>query len=346
MLNPYQLFIFQTVALERSISRASEALFMSQPAVSQHIKALEKDLGVTLFKRGRKGVKLMPAGRILLEYTQELLLLNQEARAAVKKAAVDDQDSVVHIHVGATPGMGSYLMPDWIKFFYGHHEGVVLSIKIASTPELVHQVAGQQLAFAISGDFLEESLVEVTPLWREEAVIVVGEDHPWKEKPFIHAEMLNTQAFIMREESSLARAWEMQSLAAFGIIPKAVAEFTSPSAIKQAVMANMGIALLPCFSVEKEVRMKQLYPIHLYEGTFQRPLHLLWTPNASKSPSVQMLFRCLVEHADVLAFHPLESPRLQVKRAFRRSSSLQTLLTQTSHELLPENQTEFAILAG
>ncbi len=343
MLNLHQLLIFQTVASERSISRAAEALFISQPAVSQHIKALEKDLGVTLFERSRKGVRLTTAGKILLEYTQELLQLSQEARAAVKKAAANDQAAVAHVHVGATPGVGSYLLPDWIKFFYGHHEGIVLSIKIASTPELVHQVASLQLAFAVSGDYLEGSLVDVTPLWREEAVIVVGEGHPWWGKPFIHAESLNRQAFIMREESSLARAWEMQSLAAFGITPQAVAEFTSPAAIKQAVMANMGIALLPCFSVQQEVRMGQLYPVRLHEGALQRSLHLLWMPGAPKSSSVQVLFRCLIEHANELAFHPLENPRQQVRRSFRRSPLLRSLLIQTPHTSSPENQTKLAI---
>ncbi len=335
MLNPHQLMIFQTVASEGSISRAADVLYLTQPAISQHIKSLERELGVTLFVRGRKGMALTKAGEVLLDYTQQLLQLSQEARQAVKQAAMTEKRHMENVHLGATPGVGSCLLPRWSKLFYRQHSMVSLSVKIASTPNLVHLVAGHQLAFAIIGDHLQKSLIEVTPLWDEEAVIVVGREHRWWGRPFIRAEELMGETFVMREESSLARAWEMQSLAEFGVLPQAVVEFTAPSAIKQAVIANMGIALLPCFSVQQEVSLGQLYAVRLREGTLSRTFRLLWTPVSLKSPGVTTLLRFLLSHADELAFHPLQSPKRQVQETFQQSPLLaQTLIETTDAPLL------------
>ena len=332
VINPYQLLIFQTVASEESISRAADALFMSQPAVSQHIKALEQDLGVTLFRRGRKGVQLTPAGEVLLEYAQTLLQLSQEARREVKKAATKGSQRLRQVHVGASPGIGSCLLPKWIQLFYQYDDDLSLSIRIALTPNLVHQVAGHHLAFAVTGDPLTKGIVEMTPLWEEEAAIIVGRGHPWWGRSHIPAHALLDQDFIMREESSLARAWELQSLAEYGVHPRAVAEFTAPAAIKQAVMANMGIALLPCFSVDRELASGQLHAVRLEEGVLGRRFSLLWTPASLKSEGVRTLFRFLVAFADELAFRPLQSPSEHVRRVFNQSTTLRKLLKGLPNE--------------
>ena len=326
MLNPYQLLIFQTVASEKSISRAANVLYMSQPAVSQHIKALEKDLGVKLFRRGRKGVQLTPSGEVLLEYAQTLLQLSQEARREVKKAAREGSHRIQHVHVGASPGIGSCLVPKWTELFYRYYEDLSLSIRIASTPNLVHQVAGHFLAFAVTGDPLTKGIVEMTPLWEEEAAIIVGRGHRWWGRSHIPASALSTEHFVMREESSLARAWELQTLAEFGVHPQAVAEFTAPAAIKQAVIANIGIALLPCFSVERELASGQLHAVRLEEGVLSRRFSLLWTPSSLKMEGVADLLRLMVKFADTLAFRPLTSPQEQMIDAFSQSPALRELL--------------------
>ncbi len=334
VLNPHQLLIFQTVASEKNISRAADVLFMSQPAVSQHIKALEQDLGVKLFRRGRKGVQLTRAGEVLLEYAQTLIQLSQEARREVKKAALKGDHRIHQVHVGASPGIGSCLVPKWTELFYRYDESISLSIRIASTPNLVHQVAGHFLAFAVTGDPLTKGIVEMTPLWEEEAAIIVGRGHRWWGRSHIPAEALSNEDFVMREESSLARAWELQTLAEFGAHPRAVAEFTAPAAIKRAVMANIGIALLPCFSVEKEIASGQLHAVRLEEGVLARRFSLLWTPASLKREGVIKLFRLIAAFADSLAFRPLASPQEQVTRAFQQSSLLRRLLEGRTEEVL------------
>lgn len=326
MLNLYQLKIFQVVASEGGISRAADVLYLSQPAVSQHIKALEQDLDVALFERKRRGVTLTPAGEVLLEYAQNLLRLSQEARQAVQQSAQENRDHLSQVKVGATSGIGACLLPHWIQHLYKRPHQCTLSIKIAATPELAHLVANQELAFAVIGDQLENDIVEVTPLWEEEAVIVVGQGHPWWERDFIHVNALKSETFIMREMHSLASNWELLTLAQFDIHPQAVVEFSSPAAIKQAVISNMGVALLPYFAARQEVDTGMLHPVRSYEGTFSRALNLVWSSASLTIPEVPVLLQFLLDHADLLAVHPKEPAQDSVRTGFRQSPELQALL--------------------
>jgi DNA-binding transcriptional LysR family regulator len=305
MFSLHQVKIFHTVATEGNISRASDLLFLSQPAVSQHIRALEKDIGVTLLLRGRRGVTLTPAGEVFLEYAQQLLYLSNEAREATQLAA--QQESKRHyLHIGATPGIGACLMPHWMNDFYLLHQHLTLTLKVLSTPELVRLLAGQEIAFAVVGDAISRAVVEVTHLWDEEAVIVVGKGHPWWNQPVIHVKELAEEPFVLRENNSLAHAWELQSLAEYGVNPRTVAEFNTTAAIKQAVIAGMGIALLPCFSIKNELNSGRLRGVRLHEGVLRRPIHLLWTPASLKLFGAEIFIRFLAQNLQKLPVQPVE----------------------------------------
>lgn len=291
MFNLHQVKIFHAVASTGGIGRAAERLYLSQPAVSQHIRALEKNLGVKLFDRGRRGVSLTPAGQVFLERTQHLLRMVYDATEATQAAAQGDRR--LRIRIGATAGVGNCLLPHWIRRFYDRHPHATVTLHIAGTPELVHHLAGQSLELAIVGDDLVDESVEVTPLWDEEVAIVTSPQHPWAAHAFIHTSQLIGQPFISREVGGLAHAWERHTLSHYGIQPHIVAEFNSPAAIKQAVIAGMGIAMLPCFIVRNEVEAGQLHIVRLNEGTLVRSLKLLWTEDSLKASGIDAFLRYL-----------------------------------------------------
>jgi DNA-binding transcriptional LysR family regulator len=326
MLNLYQLKIFQVVASEGGIGRAANALYLSQPAVSQHIKALEHDLGVELFERKQRGVTLTPAGETLLDYAQNLLRLSLETRHAVQQAAETNSKPLPRVQVGATPGIGAFLLPHWIQQLYARQRQCTLSIKIAGTIDLAHAVANQQLAFAITGDHLDRDVIMTTPLWNEETVIIVGQGHAWWGQEMVHASALADETFIMRNKNSAASTWELQTLARFGVYPQAIMEFTAPAAITQAVKSNMGVALLPYFTVRQEVSEGKLHPVRLHEGTCSRTLNLLWSSASLTIPEVPMLLRFLLEYANLLAVRPQEPAQAYARAQFKQSPELRALL--------------------
>ncbi len=316
MFSLHQVEIFQTVAAVGSISRASEKLYLSQPAVSQHIKALENDIGVQLLVRSRRGVTLTPAGEVFLKYSRQLMRLSREARESTVLAAREG-NAQQYLHIGATPGIGACLMPHWMNDFYSYNPQITLALKVLSTSELVRRLIGPDIAFAVVGDVVSRSsVVEVTHLWDEEAVIVVGRGHPLWNRQTVKAEELAQHFFVMRGNNSLAHAWELQTLAEFGIYPRTAAEFNTTAAIKQAVSTGMGLALLPYFSIKNELESGRLKNVRLSEGVLRRPIYLLWTPTSLQSPGAEAFVQFLIRNLDSLPVQPvkLQNPRnLDVK---------------------------------
>ncbi len=289
----YQLRIFQTVAEEGAISRAAERLYLTQPAVSQHIHALEIHLGAQLFQRGRRGVTLTPAGKVLLDYSRRILELTAEAQQAVALAS-GARTGVVRL--GASPGVGPCLMPEWIGAFHALHPTINVTLRTAPTPRIIRALQERRIDLGIVEGEVHDSTVQTIPLWDEEIVIVVGPGHPWWGQERVHAQELDQQPFVAREQGSLTRAWEERTLEEFGVHPNVVAEFDTPIAIKQAVASGLGIALLPQFAVQRELETGRLHGVKLAEGRLERTLKILWAPHCLKNPAVHaFLYHLSVE---------------------------------------------------
>jgi len=282
MLNLYQLHIFETVAQEGSFSRAAEQLYLTQPAVSQHIQTLEANLGVQLFRRGRRGIKLTSSGEILIDYTRCLLRLAEETRQAVTQ--VDQLDQPQQVNIGASPGVGIYLLPNWIRSFYHRHPNLTVTLKTAPTPAIIEAILTNEIKFGIVEGELHNQPLDWVPLWEEEIVIVVAANHPWQNQKTVDTAALNRQNFVVREKGSLTRAWEEKTLADNGISPQIIAEFDSPAAIKQAVASGLGVALLPRFVVQADAN---LHTLRLSTGLLVRTLKLIWGKDSLANQAVQ-----------------------------------------------------------
>ena len=148
MLDLYKLRIFVTVVQEGSFSAAAERLYITQSAVSQHVSDLEAGLGVKLFTRGRRGVTLTHPGQILLGYARQIFDLVVEAENAV--ADVENLEGGA-LTIGATPGVGVYLLPDWISSFRARYPRLTISTQTGITSEIISGILAQR-AFRLSPD--------------------------------------------------------------------------------------------------------------------------------------------------------------------------------------------------
>lgn len=290
MLNLYQLQIFQTVAQVGSFSRAAQQLYLSQPAVSQHIQALETDLGVRLFHRGRRGIKLTASGELLQDYARSLLLFAEKTRQIV--AQPEDAPASHPLQIGASPGVGAYLLPNWIQAFNRRFPELAIKVKTSPSPAIIDAVVAGGLKLAIIEGELAEEPVQYLPLWGEEIVIVTPPESGRNSSRTIHIAELAQKNLIVREEGSLTRAWEMQLFSQYNLTPHIVAEFNSPAAIKQAVASGLGVALLPYFAVETECNAGRLRAIRLKNTSLTRTLKVIWSDNSLSDLTV----RAFVSH--------------------------------------------------
>ncbi|MCE7984869.1 MAG: LysR family transcriptional regulator [Caldilinea sp. CFX5] len=276
MLDLHKLDIFLHVVRAGSFNRAAEGLLMSQSAVSQHIQDLEAGLGATLFERGRRGVSLTKAGDALHDYALRIFALLAEAENAVtdvRKLASGQ------LTIGATPGVGGYLLPGAILGFRQQFPKLSVVLQTGITPQIVNDLRLGRLALGfIEGelDQGDEANLSVRPLADVEQFVVVGPQHPWWPRPALSIQELQGQSFIMRQAGSRSRIWLEQKLREHKIDPTIRGEFDNMESIKRMVTLGTCVTILPLYVVQEEVKNDQVHALPLVDKPLQRTLKLIW----------------------------------------------------------------------
>lgn len=282
MLSLYKLEVFAAVVEAGSFSKAGERLYLTQSAISQHIQDLETHLGTRLFKRGRRGVTLTPAGEILLDYTSSILGLIKEAESAVTNV---EQLESGHLHIGATPGADVYLVPDWIGAFQHRFPQLTVSLTTNVTTEIVAEVLDHTLELGfVEGELAADVRLDRVVLQEVEQLVIVGRGHPWFNRRTLSITHLQGQPFIARLRNSHTRAWLEQLLHKHDIVLNIVAEFANPEAIKRAVSAGMGISILPEYVVRHELTLDLIHALPLQDVSPRRSIKLIWEGSEPFSP--------------------------------------------------------------
>lgn len=298
MLNLYKLEIFNTVAMEGSFSKAAERLLLTQPAVSQHVRDLESGLSKALFERTPRGVKLTPAGEILLDYTRCILRLMTEAEQALTSLDRLEQGNIA---IGATPSASVYLLPGWIQDFHQRFPGLGILLRTDTTPNITADILAGKLDLGfVEGELQPEARINSLALQELELLVVVGAGHRFWERMRVSLRDLNGETFIARPPGSQTRAWIDQVLQQHGVLPRVIAEFDNPEAIKQAVASGMGAAILPDLALQNEDQHK-LHAIPIQEQDLRRTLKLVWAADGVLKPVSRAFLAQLSERYPALA---------------------------------------------
>lgn len=283
LLDLYKLQVFVQVARAGSFSAAAERLFMTQPAVSQHMQELEAGLGRTLFQRGRRGVTLTAEGATLRDYAERILALVAEAEIAV----IDlDHLASGQVSIGATPGVSGYLLPHWIHDFRERHPALTVALQTATTPAIVAQLLSRQIDLGLIEGEIDPAAaarLEARPICDVAQRVVVGPKHPLWGRETISLPELEGLACATRQASSQSRIWLDGLLRENGVRPRIVAEFDNPEAIKRVVMAGTAFAVLPDYAVRAELERDALKSPNT-DIAMSRGLRAAWSGSAPLSP--------------------------------------------------------------
>jgi LysR family transcriptional regulator, low CO2-responsive transcriptional regulator len=293
MLTLHKLEIFNTVSMEGSFSRAAERLRLTQPAVSQHIRDLEEKLGKELFRRGNRGVRLTPAGELLLDYTRCILRMLAEAESAIASLGELSQGQIT---MGATPGVGVYLLPGWVQTFRERFPEVVVTLNTDTTAGISAGVLNGLLDVGlVEGELSLTPPLNSIALQEIELFVVVGSKHKWWNSSEVPLSDLDGQAFIARTQGSDTRAWTDQLFTRNGISPRIVVEFDNPEAILQAVAAGAGISLLPDWAIPDRSAGARVRKIRVQGVRLNRTLRLIWSESRPLSLAAQAFLARLSE---------------------------------------------------
>lgn len=303
MIDLYKLQLFMAVAQEGSLSAAAERYFITQSAVSQHVRDLEASLGCRLFDRGRRGVSLTAQGDILYAYARDIMALVARAENAVTDVSHLEAGKV---SAGVTPGIAIYLAPQWTQRFRVAYPRLTVTLQTGVTGEIVPDILAGRLDFGlIEGEL--EAYQHPRLAWRDleevEQFVVVGPGHPWFEREEVSLVELDRQPLIVRQAGSQSRVWLENALRPQGIAPVIASENDNLEAIKRMAAQGSCLTVLPRYVVAQEASEGSLRAIPIRDKPLRRKLKLVWAADLHFSPVARTFLAEL--SADYPAIRPL-----------------------------------------
>ncbi len=268
-LNLHHLRVFAAVAEHGGFSRAAVALRLSQPAVSKTVQELERQAGLALFDRAGRTPRLTEAGETLFARARELFGV---ARIAEEELGALRGLERGILRVGASTTVATYFLPQLLARFHEQHPGITLRVLSANTRAVARRLLEGRLDIAlVEGPVSHERISVAT--WREDELVVIAPAaHPLVRKRRVVAADLATEPFILREPGSGTREVAEASLAEHGVHPSATMQLGSTEAIKQAVAAGLGLAVVSRASAADQLALGYIAVVRVRGISFRRDL--------------------------------------------------------------------------
>ncbi|GAC1459807.1 MAG: LysR family transcriptional regulator [Ktedonobacteraceae bacterium] len=288
----YQLRVLLVVARHRNYTHAAEELYLSQPSVSAQVHELERLVGLPLFEQVGKRLVLTQAGEVLIAHAQHVLLGIE--------AAADALARLRHIETGclslsASTTVGNYVLPKVLGIFHARYPGVELVLDLKNSEEVCEVVRqGHRELGLIESDLgIQDTDLLLTPYRDDELLLIVPPWHPWAGLGNVPSTVLAQATLLWREPGSGTRRVIETALRQANVHPPITMQFGSTEAIKQAVAANIGVAIISQSAVAAEVTAGWLSTIHLSDLALRRPFHLVRRRGGRLSPLAEAFLHLL-----------------------------------------------------
>jgi DNA-binding transcriptional LysR family regulator len=277
-----RLQVFHAVARQLSFTKAAEALFMTQPAVTFQIKQLEEHFSTRLFDRGHGRITLTPAGDIVLDYAEKILGLSAELDTRLKEMTGEVAGALL---IGASMTIAEFLLPQVLGEFRARYPKVLPRLIVANSETVESRVAEYtlDLGFIEAPSHLPALVSDFCT--HDELQVLCAPGHALARLAAVTPRQLLKHPFVSREPGSGTREVTDKYLQEAGIRPDSldtVMELGSPEAIKGLVSTGLGFAIMSRSTVSKEIKLGQLAAIPL-EPRLMRPLSVVYPKEKFRS---------------------------------------------------------------
>ncbi len=292
----FRLKVFRAVADHLNFTRAAEELLLTQPAVTQQIKALEDELGSPLFDRTGGRIVLTAAGLSLLPYAKRLKSLSDEAFDAVTSVSGNHSGNLA---VGASQTIGQYLLPNFVAGFLHENPRVAVSVISGNTDEMLEAIIERKIQLAlIEGPALRKGL-HVEPFMEDEMVLVVPAHHKWAAKKIDVANLRETP-ILMRELGSGSRRVMENALSKAGLKKKdlkTTMEFDSTEGLLSAVEAGLGVTFVSPWAVRNQIALQTLSLAQVRGLRLSRKFSLVYPAGPALGGNAGAFHRFVLSHS-------------------------------------------------
>jgi DNA-binding transcriptional LysR family regulator len=279
----HRLEVFCKVVELKSFTKAADAVFLSQPTVSEHIRSLEETLDERLVDRLGREMLPTQAGQILYKHAKKILRLKHEAVQAIKSYSGKLSG---HLYMGASTIPGTYLLPPIIGAFKKEYPAIQMTLFIGNSRKVADGVLNNDTEFGIVGAKWSDPALEWHKIFADELVLTVYPEHPFAKMASIKPAHLINEPIIIRERDSGTRKVMTEMLQKKLDLTKLsiVAEMGSTEAVRQSIKSEIGIAILSRQAVAEDIEGGSLIAVPLKGVRLSRPFFLISRKNRQLSP--------------------------------------------------------------
>jgi len=253
---------FLEVARRGSVSRAAEALFITQPTLTARLQALERELGTPLFLRTPHGMRLTDAGRAWVPFAERALRALVDGRDALQQVM---SASAGHLMIAAAPAVSTYVLPELLERFVDEHPRVEVSVRTGHSEDVVELVLRDEVQIGL-GRAIRHPELELRPFHTEDLILVCAPDHPFTRRDAVDMSEVAAQKLIMFDRTSSYYEITQGAFLSSGVSPRGLMELDSIEAAKKMVERGLGVALLPGSAVAREVAGGTLCTVRMVDA--------------------------------------------------------------------------------
>ena len=283
---------FLEVARRGNVSRAAEALFITQPTLTARLKALERDLGTPLFLRTPHGMRLTDAGRAWIPYAERALRALVDGRDALAQVMTA---SAGHLMIAAAPAVSTYVLPELLERFVAAHPRVEVSVRTGHSEDVVELVLRDEVQIGL-GRTIRHPDLELRPFHTEDMVLVTAPEHAFTKRPSVTMAEVAGQKLIMFDRTSSYYEIAQGAFLSSGVSLRGLMELDSIEAAKKMVERGLGVALLPGSAVAREVEGGTLCVVKMKDAPpMQNTIVVFRRRDAGKPEGIVAAFLELLE---------------------------------------------------
>ncbi|MFM9006549.1 MAG: LysR family transcriptional regulator, partial [Flavobacteriales bacterium] len=290
-----QLLIFVRVCEAGSITKASESLHMTQPAVSIQLKNFQVQFEVPLTETVGKKIHITEFGRII-ESSARGILLEAERIGQMSSAFKNEISGKLHLTAVST---GKYVVPFYVEQFLQHYPRVEMQIDVTNKNKVAESLRSNTTDFGWVSIVPKKVMVEKIGLLDNALYLVCGKKYSGLKKKY-DKKFLESVPWIFREEGSGTREVMEGHISRRGINIHRKIELTSSEAVKQAVISGMGISIMPLIGLKNELGSGDLKIIASPGLPLHSRWHLVWMKGKRHSPAAEAFLRFIREKTDFI----------------------------------------------
>ena len=284
-----QLIAFKEVATHASFTAAATHLHLTQSAVSQQIKVLEDECGVTLFDRSGRFVRLTNAGQVFLTHVERILAQVENARVEMTEMAGGSRG---RCRLAALPSMAAYLLPRALATFQRRYPGVEVHLMESVQAQLLEWVQQGLVDFGIVALPVHDPGLQSTVLIQDEFVLAVPKNHTFANRRIVRLAELAEERFVLYPPGAGGREQFIEACRQVGFEPHVSFESEDRETILGLVAAGVGITFIPRF-VAHHTRVDGPVSVEIIEPRLRREVGVVWRRNRYLPQSARNLIALL-----------------------------------------------------